>query len=242
MNLIVDIGNSRVKISIFNGDVIVKQDSLVNPTKESISKFCSGFSIQNAIISSVSEDVLQIIESVSSLCVNCILLDENTALPIDNIYKNPKTLGRDRIAAAVGANEIFPNQNVLIIDAGTAITIDIVTDKNQYLGGNISPGLNTRFKSLHNYTNKLPLLESKNTWSIVGNDTESAIIAGVQQGVIFEIEGYISYFKTLYETISVLITGGDAECIAKHLNHNVIVEPYLVLKGLNRIVLYNANN
>ena len=240
MNLVVDVGNSRVKTCLFDGETIIKQGVDCKISVESIVAFCSKYTLDNVIISSVTDGAIELYDHFKTHYENTILLDETTRLPIGNLYESPQSLGRDRIAAAVGANELFPDQNALIIDAGTAITFDFVNSLNQFLGGNISPGLNTRFKSLHNYTNKLPLLESKKIWSILGKNTNTAIISGVQQGIVFEIEGYISYFKTQYGEISVVFTGGDAEILAKQIKHSLVIEPYLVFKGLNRIVQYNA--
>jgi len=242
MNLIIDIGNTRVKVCLFDGELIIKQGVDDSLSVDFVSLFCFGFEIENVIISAVSEGAKELYDYFKHIYPNTIILDATIHLPIVNLYETPQSLGHDRIAAAVGANELFPIENVLVIDAGTAITIDFITSKNQFVGGNISPGLNTRFKSLHNYTNKLPLLKSKEIWPILGNNTETAIISGVQQGIVFEIEGYISYFKTQYGAISVVLTGGDSEIFAKQINHTVNVEPYLVFKGLNRIIQYNANN
>ena len=240
MNLILDIGNSRTKMCLFNNGNIIKQSTESTTNIHSLLSFCEINTIKNSIISTVSDGAIELYNFLTKQCSKCILLDESTTIPIYNLYETPQTLGRDRIAAAVGAEFLFSNKNILIIDSGTAITIDFITLRKQFIGGNISPGLNTRFKSLHNYTNKLPLLESQEAWPIIGNNTNDAIVAGVQQGIIFEIDGYIDYLKKQYGEILVVLTGGDAELLAKKINTRVIVEPFLVLKGLNRILDYNA--
>jgi type III pantothenate kinase len=242
MNLVVDIGNSKVKMCLFDNGEIIKQGLETVSSIQSILKFCGDYSIEKMIISDVTDTATELWSHFKSIINTCIILNDSTKIPLENRYETPQTLGYDRIAAAVGAQELFPNQNCVIIDAGTAITIDFINQRNQFIGGNISPGLNTRFKSLHNYTNKLPLLESKETWSMLGNNTRNAIISGVQQGIVFELDGYIDYFKTQYGTISVVLTGGDAELFTKNIKSQVTIEPYLIFKGLNRIVDYNATN
>ena len=241
MNLVVDIGNSRIKFCLFENNTIVKQGVDTRLSLESLESFCAGFEIKNVIISSVSEGAQMVQNYFTARSSHAIVLEHSTRLPISNLYHSPETLGLDRISAAVGAYELFPCRNVLVIDCGTAITFDIINEKAQFIGGNISPGLNTRFKALHNYTNKLPLLESKTSWSVFGNETTSAIISGVQQGITFEINGYIDYVTSQYTNVSVVLTGGDADLFAKQLNHNITVDHYLVFKGLNRIVQYNAS-
>jgi len=241
MNLVIDIGNTRAKLSVFNGNRIVNQTVFNSVTKELIMELLNKNKITTVLFSSVAKNVDPLIDFVNSKGARCIVFDHNTKIPIENTYKTPQTLGLDRLAAAVGANELFPNQNIVIIDAGTAITIDFINAENQFVGGNISPGLNTRYKALHNYTNKLPLLELRNEWSVLGTDTETAITSGVQQGVVFEIFGYIDWFIRQYGNVKTIITGGDAELLAKNIQYSIIVEPDLVLKGLNRIIQYNAN-
>lgn len=241
MNLVVDIGNSRTKLYIFNENEIVNKTVCDAVSPELMLELLKKKDIGTVLFSSVARDVDDILDLVIAQGKKGIVFDHNTPIPIQNLYKTPQTLGLDRLAAAVGANELFPNQNIVIIDAGTAITIDFITTENQFIGGNISPGLNTRYKALHNYTNKLPLLELKSEWSVLGSNTETAITSGVQQGIVFELLGYINWFNQQYNNVKTIITGGDAQLLAKKMQQSIIVEPDLVLKGLNRIIQYNAN-
>ena len=165
-----------------------------------------------------------------------IQLDENTRLPIENLYKTPETLGQDRIAACVGANFLMPDTNLLVIDAGTAITYDIVNAKNQYVGGNISPGLEMRKNALHNFTQKIPLIEITELVPAFGATTNEAILAGVVNGLIYEIEGYISLTSNVYPKLSVFLTGGDAFYFEKKLKSTIFANENLLLVGLNRIL------
>ncbi len=240
MNLIVDIGNSRVKLCLFSHNEIAHFQVIEFDDVDALHRFCHNQNIECGIVSSVVTINPEFLTAIKQLCSHkCLVLERETPLPIQNIYATPQTLGLDRIAAAVGVFSISPNKHSLIIDAGTAITIDYLNADNQYVGGNISPGLNTRFKALNSFTNKLPLLDFKTPWQMIGDSTETAIITGVQQGILFELEGYIDYFSQKYTDIQIFVTGGDAEFIHTYLQKKTQFEPMLVLKGLNRILYYN---
>lgn len=240
MNLVTDIGNSRTKIFVFEQSSIKHKQIVETISENVLQNILDTFTISKAILSSVTNQEAAIYNYLLKKNIPTHIISETSNHKLTIRYKTPNTLGKDRLAAAIGAASLFPKSNKVIIDAGTAITIDMVTDKNEYLGGNISPGVNTRFKALHNYTNKLPLLSVKNSWSIIGNNTDSAIISGVQQGVIFEIEGYINYFKKNFKNVQIIITGGDADFISTNISHQVCNEPDLVLIGLNSIIQYNV--
>ena len=160
MNLVLDLGNSFGKIAVCEGDRVIEVATYEKISSREISYFHVRYSgLRGAIISSVVNYSREIIDYLSSLYGRCVELTHSTPIPLKNCYLTPDTLGYDRIAAAVGAHTIYPGRNVLVIDAGTAITYDVVTLKGEFLGGNISPGLEIRFKSLHRYTQRLPLLE-----------------------------------------------------------------------------------
>jgi len=171
-----------------------------------------------------------------------IELDHLTDLPIENLYETPETLGKDRLAAAIGANELFPDQNLLVIDAGTAITYDLVSEKNQFIGGNISPGLEMRFKALNHFTGKLPLVSYSDVFQPIGKNTIDAIRAGVQNGILYEIEQCIDAFNRNYQNLRIIMTGGDSNFFDKKLNYSIFVNFNLTLIGLNRILEHNAKN
>ena len=167
-------------------------------------------------------------------------LDADTPLPVKIEYGTPETLGRDRIAGVVGAFYEKPDCNVLIIDAGTAITYDLLLKPGIFAGGNIAPGVKMRLKALHHFTGKLPLIEKIGDFPLMGTNTETAIRAGVIQGILFEIEGYIRKLKTVYPDLFIFLTGGDAFLLAEKLKTPIFVDKNIVLKGLNRILYYNA--
>lgn len=196
--------------------------------------------LNQAILSSVKPVDEELIRFLSQNFQLFIELDHHTPLPIENLYETPETLGKDRIAAAVGANELFPGQNILIIDAGTAITYDVVSEKNEFLGGNISPGLQMRFKALNHFTGKLPLINYSDEFQLIGRNTEEAIRAGVQNGILYEIERTIETFNRNYENLQIVMTGGDSIFFDKKLNYSIFVHFNLTLIGLNRILEHNA--
>jgi type III pantothenate kinase len=198
--------------------------------------------INQAIISTVRNEQPSFAGLMQEKGIIVLMLDHRTALPIRNLYRSKETLGFDRIAAAVGASARHPGKDILIIDMGTAITIDFISSQNEFLGGNISPGLQMRLRSLHEYTGRLPRVEPADHQGLLGNDTTSAIRAGVQNGIIFELDGYINEQKKRYPHLQVLMTGGDAAFFDKKLKNSIFVDLNLNLFGLYRILEYNVKS
>jgi len=243
MNLVIDIGNSLTKIAIFDKNNLIKHFVLPELNIDRLNKIKSDFpDIKNCIISTVVTSAQKIIKFLKSKFLITIVLNFETPIPIENKYVTKEALGNDRIATVVGANFKFPETNLLVIDAGTAITLDFINKTCEYIGGNISPGLSMRYRALHNYTSKLPLLSFEENNGLIGNTTRSAIINGVQYGIIYEIDGYISEFKKEYNDLKVIITGGDAHLFDNKLKNTIFVVANLTLIGLNRILEYNTNN
>ncbi len=245
MNLIIDQGNSFTKIAIFKGKMIVHLSEIKSDDYKSIilkvQKIINeGNSVEKIIFSGVSSENTEIKNKLSDIAY-VINFTNETAVPIKNLYKTPETLGRDRLAAAIGANNIFPDTNVLIFDSGTALTIDFVNNKNEYEGGNISPGISMRFNALHSFTNRLPKIEQDFNYNkLTGKTTQDAILSGVQNGILYETERYIENYTGKYDDLKVIFTGGDYTFFEKSLEHKIYTDPYLVLKGLNLILNYNA--
>jgi type III pantothenate kinase len=236
-NLIVDIGNTAVKLAVVNNNAIA--DRLVDGSvsfSEGRAFLAKYGTLPRAIISSVRGDDDAVVTLVHELLPNAVTLSQATLLPIHNLYASPETLGSDRLAAAVGANFLFPGCNVLVVDAGTAITYDLVSERGEYLGGNISPGIVLRFKSLHAFTARLPLCEIADDYPSLGSSTREAITAGVLNGVIYEVGVNIEQFSVKYPNLRVIFTGGDADFLAKRVKKTIFVDYDLVLIGLNRIL------
>ncbi len=241
MNLVIDIGNSTTKLALFSNGRIRQSEQVDNLTISILNRIRSEHTgIKHAVLSAVRVVDPVLLDYLEGVFPRFIRLAENTPLPIVNAYKTPATLGMDRLAAAVGANNIFPGKDVLVIDTGTALTFDLVTSDNQYLGGNISPGLKMRFKSLHHFTGSLPLCIENDDFSVIGDTTEAAIVSGVQQGMILEIDGFIDTMKAMYKELAVILTGGDAIFFEKKLKNSIFVNQNLVLIGLNEILNFNV--
>ena len=241
MNLTIDQGNTFTKIGIFDKEDFI--DEILMEEKEverKIIELFAKYPIKNSILSSVV-DVSDIeVKLLKLKSKRFIELSENTPLPIKNLYKTPATLGKDRIAAAVAVNYLEPKANNLAIDAGTCITYDFVSSQGEYLGGNISPGVDMRLKALNVFTKKLPLIEFDENYELLGNDTKTAILSGIVNGICFEMDGYIDTLKEKYSDLSVFLTGGNTFFFAKTLKNHIFAIPNLVLIGLNRILNYNV--
>jgi len=241
LNLVIDIGNSVSKGAIFDRQsciFMITRDIIRAADIQDLITECPD--IDHSIISTVRKDEPSFTGLLKEKGIGVLQLDHLTPLPIRNSYRTKETLGYDRIAAAVGANARYPEQDILIIDMGTAITIDFVSSKNEFLGGNISPGLVMRFRSLYEFTSRLPQVEPAEQNALLGDDTESAIRAGVQNGIIFELDGYINEQKMRYPRLQVLMTGGDAVLFDKKLKNSIFVDLNLNLFGLHRILEYNV--
>lgn len=239
MNLIFDIGNTTTKIAIYDGKEKLTSFRTKELNCEAIEKKMSEFSCDKAIICSVRE----IPEFIKDLLVVNIpfhhVLSYRSRLPFTIDYETPDTLGPDRIAAAAGAYQVSPGSDLLIIDAGSALTFDYLLDR-KYKGGNISPGLAMRFKALHRFTGKLPLIMTAGEFSSPGRNTRDAIVAGVVNGIIFEINEYIRTFEKMHPDSRIFITGGDGAFLKELIEHQVTYSPDVVTDGLNFILEYNV--
>ncbi len=241
MNLVIDIGNSRTKFSVFNLGEEVTTQSIDVFDRESVDRLLKDYpSVNRAILSSVKDFSTDIKKHLKEKFEQFIELDHLTPLPFRNCYQTKETLGKDRLAAVAGAFTLCPGANVLVIDAGTAITYDLINSNGDYLGGNISPGLEMRFKALHQFTSRLPLIEKSDFNSLFGKTTCEAIRAGVQNGIVYEVDSTIESFKVFYKNITVIITGGDADFFDKKLKNSFFVHFNLIPIGLNRILEHNG--
>jgi len=239
MNLIFDIGNTRTKVALYKGERLLKKVIWEKCDLKTVKSFVKNRKIENAALSSTAS-VSQAVENFLQKKYFYIRLSHKTHLPITNKYKTPATLGRDRLAGAVAAFDIFPKQNTLVIDAGTCITYDFMDAKGNYLGGGISPGIRMRFKAMDVFTANLPLVKQKNSKKFIGNDTESSLRVGGQMGTVMEIQGFINAYETTFGKINIILTGGDSNALAKHFENHIFVHNNLVLRGLNKILNYNV--
>lgn len=237
MNLIIDAGNTQIKWAIYSGE---KQEfkNVCNNWNSFISEDCflQFPEITATIISSVRIVPDEISKYLKERTSNFWELNFKLPLPIILKYKTPETLGKDRIAAAVGASLLYPSKPSLIIDMGTAITFDLINEKSEFIGGNISPGMQLRFKALSHYTEDLPAVSPSENIPLLGQTTTEAIQAGVQSGITYEIDAYINALINKYNGLMIILTGGDASFFVKNLKNTIFVLPDLVLNGLNLIL------
>lgn len=240
MNLCIDQGNSKTKIGIFENYTQVYSSEFVDFTISDLKNLVEEFNIDACIFSSVRKDNPEFLRDIKDCCAYFINLSHQTPIPVENAYRTPETLGRDRLAAVVGAAWIYPGRNILVIDAGTAITYDFVEAGSIYRGGNIAPGLDLRLRALHEFTGKLPLVSLGVDEMQLGNDTRTAIASGVLWGAVYEIEGYVSNLMQNYPDLLVLLTGGSTFYFDGKVKSAIFAEKNLVLIGLNRILHYNV--
>ncbi len=239
MNLSIDIGNTRTKLGIFKNDELVHKEIWEKLDFLKLKEWLYNQRIQKIILSSVA-NVEKRLTAFLREHFFYIQLTEKTPLPILNLYETPETLGKDRLAAVVGAFHLHPFENCLVIDAGTCITFDLLNAKGAYLGGNISPGIKMRLKAMHEFTASLPLVAQAEQTAWIGKTTETAIRNGGQFGASLEIAAFIEKCRSEYIQLNVILTGGDADFFAKTLKTKIFANHNLVLIGLNKILKHNV--
>lgn len=242
MNLIIDAGNTKIKLAIFRKTSLIHQevvanDSFVAAIKDIFKRYPG---LNRAIISNVGalED-----EEIKVVYIFCKVheLSYKSKIPFKNSYTSPQTLGVDRIALVTAAYYRAPHSNTLIIDAGTCVTYDIINDFDEYLGGAISPGLQMRYTAMNKQTANLPYLEKKEVLDYIGNSTENCMHSGVVNGICSEIDGVINQYKSRFKDLTVILTGGDAQFLSKRLKNTIFADSEFLLKGLNYLLEYNKH-
>ncbi len=236
MNLVIDVGNTRVKAGTFEEDRMVASYQFEHLI--ALREKLSSQAFEHVLISSVNQPNadFDFIQPAGKKIVLSPLLP----LPIKNAYATPQTLGVDRLAGACGAFALFPGKDCLVIDAGTCINYEFIDKTGTYHGGAISPGIDMRFKAMHTFTARLPLVQRADV-GLIGNSTETCMQSGVMNGVVAELENTIEKYREKYSTLVVLLCGGDAPFFENRLKPTIFAAPDLVLKGLNRILRYNAS-
>ena len=241
MNLVIDQGNTKAKIAIFDDrNELVVFEEVNHLTEEIICSLKERYGIHQCILSTVKALPDSLISFLQQSFHPFVNLLPGVLLPVEIGYKTPQTLGCDRIAAVVGAAEQINNEAVIVVDAGTAITYDFMDEERVFVGGNIAPGIHLRMRALNEFTGKLPYVTPDGELPLLGESTETAIRSGVVNGICFEIEGFIAKIKAEHPSVLVFLTGGDAIFLAEKLKYPIFVDKKLVLKGLNRILNYNV--
>ena len=236
----VDAGNTFIKIALMeDGDVTSLAAFPLTDAYSLLQHVASLPQVDACILSSVISILPKIVDVFKQKASYFMELTHETPLPIHNLYQTPETLGKDRLAAIVGAYSLFPGKDILVFDAGTALTIDFIDSEGNFRGGNISPGLNMRFCALHEDTQKLPLMSQSDNYELMGSTTASAIISGVQNGIIFEMNCYVHHFVNKFPTLVKILTGGDINFFVNKFKMRIFAEPNLVFIGLDNIVNFN---
>ncbi|PCJ98812.1 MAG: pantothenate kinase [Flavobacteriaceae bacterium] len=240
MNLVVDCGNTMVKSAIFDSGTLIFYEKIeLSDFSKKVKEVFDGFpEITTTMVSSVGylskKDI-----AVISLFSDLYVLDHTSKIPFKNLYATPETLGVDRIALAASAFYHNPRGNTLVIDAGTCVTYDMITDHGAYLGGAISPGISMRYTAMHEHTSGLPLLKIENSIDLIGDSTETSMHSGVVNGICNEIDGVIYQYTSRFKDLTVILTGGDAQFLAKRLKNTIFANSKFLLEGLNYLLEYN---
>ncbi|AFL80164.1 pantothenate kinase, type III [Aequorivita sublithincola DSM 14238] len=240
MNLVIDVGNTLVKLGVFDsGKLELKKTCNKNDFLLTLAEISETFpNITKTIVSSVANLSEEQLSKLNQL-FDVFVLNHETKVPFTNKYGTPETLGIDRIALVSAATEHYSNKNVLIIDAGTCVTYDFINEENEYLGGAISPGISLRYKALHTFTEKLPLLETNHPNTYIGNNTNDSIHSGVVNGILFELDGFITEYRKNYNNLTVILTGGDTHFLRDSIKNDIFANSNFLLEGLNHILEYN---
>ena len=243
MLITIDVGNSRIKVAVFEQNTQIELFAFepIDAQKKIENILKKYPSATHSVISNVGKlnaTVLNYLQTHTSLQV----INHETKFPFNNLYATPKTLGIDRMVVAAGAVLKYPNQNRLVIDAGTCITYDFIDEKDNYLGGAISPGIKIRYKSLNDYTANLPLLEKKEIEHYIGNSTENSIHSGIINGICHEIDGFISQYSLKNQDLTIILTGGDADFLAKRLKSTIFANSNFLLESLKTLSIYLNEN
>jgi type III pantothenate kinase len=236
-NLILDIGNTRIKSALENDGVFIQLPPRANLTTAWLAKLFAERQIANVVLCSVRNEDKTVVDWLGANAKAVVQFSYQLPLPIQIAYTTPHTLGKDRLAAILGAWRSFPNANTLVIDAGTCIKYDIVTAEGVYLGGSIAPGIGMRLRAMHEFTAKLPLVKCAMPLDdFIGNSTETAIRTGAQLAAALEANGFIERYKKQFPNLNIILTGGDAIYLKPHLPEFVQSDKLLIIKGLASVL------
>lgn len=244
--LCIDAGNTFLKSAVYADNNLEKPLSFdvsegELPSEYFIQTLFEHGKIRGAILCSVRDNTDALEALLSELRIKFIRVGPNTPSPIINAYRSAGTLGPDRFAMAVGIADQFPGTNCLAISAGTCITYNFVAANNAFRGGGISPGLQMRLRAMHHFTAKLPQIPLAGDAPLLGYDTESSLRSGALIGAAAEVDGILQRYEAQFSGgFNAVLTGGDAEVLAPHLKSRIFADPFLLMKGLHRILRHNA--
>lgn len=239
ITLCLDFGNTRLKGAIFDQDVFKEEFLLPDDSLGSIQTILTKYNPGKSVLSSVINHNTAIEDGLASATA-FHKLSHSTKLNFTAAVGKPETIGADRLALSAAAVHFYPGKNNLVIGLGSCITYNFINQQHQFLGGAISPGMEMRFKSMHDHTAKLPLVQKDFNFPVIGYDTKTNLQSGVLAGITFEIEGCIDFYAKRYGNFNVVLTGGDAGYFARHLKNKIFADLKFLFKGLYAIS--EANN
>lgn len=223
----------------FRGDEPVEEIRAEGGELTGLEAFADKYCFRCGIVGAVRDLTSLEEEALAALQFPMLRFSSDTPVPISNRYRTPETLGRDRLAAVIGASSLKPGKDLLIIDAGTCITYEVIDARGNYWGGNIAPGMQMRLRALHEFTARLPLVEAEGEVPGMGYDTETAIRSGVLRGMKYEIEGYIKSMRSKFPHLLVFLTGGNNISFDSNITSSIFTDRFIVPRGLNKILDYN---
>lgn len=233
-----DFGNTRLKYAVFTGGTLKEVNVLDNDSGEVILTLVEKYQPEKSILSSVIHHNPGV-ENLLSAHTRFHLLNHRSKLPVTTPVGKPETIGADRLALVAGAIHQFPDKHNLVIGLGSCLTFNFVNKFNEFLGGSISPGLEMRLKSMHDYTAKLPLVKPDFNFPVIGYDTRTNLLSGAILGMCREIDGIIEEYQKRFSNFNALLTGGDMGYFVPHLKNKIFADPYLIYKGLYAISEFN---
>lgn len=239
-HLCIDWGNTRLKAGFFIGDKLEKEFNFSHEEGAmALTNLAATLQPDAAIFCSVANHPTDLPEALKEYAP-LIVLNSNTNLPFMNAYQSPETLGADRLALVAGAQALYPSETSLTISVGTAITYNFLQNGRIFRGGNITPGVSLRLRSLNEHTDQLPLVNQNGNDALLGYDTDAGIRGGVLWGIAAEIEGMLNFYQTQYSCFNAVLTGGDLSLFANKFKSRIFADSQILLKGLNLILNHNV--
>lgn len=233
-----DFGNTRLKCAVFEGRDFKEERVLENTGTAAVQQLINEYKPAKSILSSVIKHPSEL-EELLAKHTRFHKLGHTSKLPMTTPVGKPETIGADRLAIVAAAVDLFPEKHNLAIGLGTCITYNYVNNAHEFMGGSISPGMNMRFRAMHEQTALLPLVKAESNFPLVGYDTKTNLLSGVILGMAKEIDGIIEAYSLKYSNFNVLLTGGDMGFFVPHLKNKIFADPNLIYKGLYAISEYN---
>ncbi|HEY0068036.1 MAG TPA: type III pantothenate kinase [Flavisolibacter sp.] len=236
--LCLDFGNTRLKAAVFEDAQLKEIKVLGQDVTGDLQQVISQHKPQNSILSSVVNHPGEV-DRLLAGNTRFHRLSNTSKLPFTIPVGKPETVGADRLAIMAAAVHLFPGFNNLAIGLGSCITYNFINQQHEFMGGSISPGMEMRFRAMHQFTAKLPLVNADWNVPLIGYDTKTNLQAGVVLGMAKEIDGIIDAYAERFGNFNVLLTGGDIGYFGTHLKNKIFADPDLIFKGLYAISQIN---